>query len=395
MKTTAAVGGRTRPTRRTQLRSIELFSGAGGLALGTHAAGFQHEVLVEWNADACATLRANVARRAVADVEHWTVVQGDIREFDFSPYEGTDLVAGGPPCQPFSIGGKHNGSSDDRNMIPEFVRAVREIRPRAFMMENVRGLTRPGFRPYFDYVLLALSRPTVARLDTETWQEHLARLEAASPSDLTYDVSYQVLNAADFGVPQKRHRVFIVGFRSDLGVDFAFPTPTHSAGALKDAQESGEYWSRHGVRRRDAIADRSISMRFPLGACSSAPWRTVRDAIADLPEPRESRESPTVTNHRLQPGARPYPGHTGSDLDTPAKTLKAGDHGVPGGENMLRRPDDSVRYFTIREAARIQTFPDGWQFEGAWSEAMRQIGNAVPVALAEAVARSVRHALTR
>ena len=94
-------------------------------------------------------------------------------------------------------------------------------------------------------------------------------------------------------------------------------------------------------------------------------------------------------NHRLQAGARIYPGHTGSPLDLPAKTLKAGDHGVPGGENMLVRTDGSVRYFSVRESARLQTFPDGYELHGAWSEAMRQLGNAVPVTLAQVVASSV------
>ena len=100
-----------------------------------------------------------------------------------------------------------------------------------------------------------------------------------------------------------------------------------------------------------------------------------------------------MSNHIVNPGARSYPGHTGSPLDEPAKTLKAGDHGVPGGENMLARPDGSIRYFTVREAARLQTFPDDYVFQGAWSEAMRQLGNAVPVKLAESIASAVARTL--
>jgi DNA (cytosine-5)-methyltransferase 1 len=130
-----------------------------------------------------------------------------------------------------------------------------------------------------------------------------------------------------------------------------------------------------------------------LQLITTSPWRTVRDAIGDLPEPVENQETPGVANHRLQPGARPYIGHSGSPLDLPAKTLKAGDHGVPGGENMVRLPDKRVRYFTVREAARLQTFPDSWCIEGAWSEAMRQIGNAVPVELGRVIADSVARAL--
>jgi DNA (cytosine-5)-methyltransferase 1 len=118
----------------------------------------------------------------------------------------------------------------------------------------------------------------------------------------------------------------------------------------------------------------------------------VRDAIGDLPDPRRFQDS-NIPNHVLNPGARSYVGHTGSPLDEPAKTLKAGVHGVPGGENMLARPDGSVRYFTVREAARLQTFPDDFVFRGSWSENMRQLGNAVPVTLAETIARSVARTL--
>ena len=120
-------------------------------------------------------------------------------------------------------------------------------------------------------------------------------------------------------------------------------------------------------------------------------WRTVRDAIIGLDDPRESTR---WLNHQYQPGAKAYPGHTGSPLDEPAKALKAGDHGVPGGENMLRYPNGRVRYFSVRESARIQTFPDNWVFNGSWSENMRQLGNAVPVLLAQTVAASVAAKLT-
>ncbi|MBK7944790.1 MAG: DNA cytosine methyltransferase [Flavobacteriales bacterium] len=115
---------------------------------------------------------------------------------------------------------------------------------------------------------------------------------------------------------------------------------------------------------------------------------TVRDAIGDLPDPR-SRAARTILNHNYQPGAKPYPGHTGSQLDLPAKTLKAGDHRVPGGENMIDYGDGTYRYFSVRESARLQTFPDGYLFHGSWTETMRQLGNAVPVRLANAVGASV------
>ena len=123
------------------------------------------------------------------------------------------------------------------------------------------------------------------------------------------------------------------------------------------------------------------------------PWRTVRDALEGMPKPRNTSMTGGFLNHRFQPGARAYKGHTGSLLDLPAKTLKAGDHGVPGGENMMVMDSGEVRYFTVRESARLQAFPDGYAFHGAWSETMRQLGNAVPVVLAHRVAASVAERL--
>jgi DNA (cytosine-5)-methyltransferase 1 len=124
-----------------------------------------------------------------------------------------------------------------------------------------------------------------------------------------------------------------------------------------------------------------------------APWRTVRDATSDLPQIAEGESCSRTPNHFLNPGARSYPGHNGSQFDWPAKALKAGDHGVPGGENTLRFADGSVRYFSVRECARIQTFPDDWVFEGSWTESMRQLGNAVPVQLARSVAGELASSL--
>jgi len=209
----------------------------------------------------------------------------------------------------------------------------------------------------------------------------------------------RVLNAADYGVPQKRERVFIVGFRADTGVEWHFPTPTHSQDALLWWQyRTSLYWDLHQVAKKDRPsgnrgAARAAQLRqFPR----VEPWQTVRDAIADLPDPElQPGVASRYHDHRLQPGARSYPGHTGSPLDEPAKTLKAGVHGVPGGENMLRRPDGSVRYFSVRESARLQTFPDEMIFHGSWTEAMRQLGNAVPCRLGAAVATQVRDCLTQ
>ncbi len=385
------------------MRSVELFAGAGGMAIGLANAGFNHAAVIEWNPDACETFREN-KRHHTHHVEEWPLWEGDVRHFDYGGLGGEVMVvSGGPPCQPFSICGKHKGYMDERDMFPQAVRAVRELRPKAFIFENVKGLMRETFSTYFEYIHLQLTHPSVMRRKGEPWREHRERLEKHHTSRQTrseYNVVFRLLNAADYGVPQKRERVFLVGFRADLGVQWTFPGETHSEDGLLSAKWiTGEYWSRHDVPKRqrpkpeDRLAARVEKLkRGALFADGIAPWLTVRDAISDLPDPERFANN-NVANHRFNPGARSYTGHTGSPLDEPAKTLKAGDHGVPGGENMLARPDGSVRYFTVREAARLQTFPDDYIFHGAWSEAMRQLGNAVPVRLAEVVASSVAKTL--
>ena len=385
------------------MRSVELFAGAGGMAIGMAKAGFDHAAVIEWNADACETFREN-QRQHAHHVDKWPLHQIDVREFNYETLRGDIMVvSGGPPCQPFSMGGKHKGYMDERDMFPEAVRAVRELRPRAFIFENVKGLKRESFATYFEYIRLQLSYPGLVRKKDEAWRDHCRRLEKQETSSShrsEYRVVSELLNAADYGVPQKRERVLIVGFREDLGVEWSFPRETHSEDALIKAKWiTGDYWERHEVAKKHRpkaegrLGSRVEKVRHgDLFGNNMAPWLTVRDAICDLPDP-EKFPGNQIPNHRFNPGARSYPGHTGSPLDEPAKTLKAGDHGVPGGENMLARPDGSLRYFTVREAARLQTFPDDYIFRGAWTEAMRQLGNAVPVRLAEVVANSVARTL--
>jgi DNA (cytosine-5)-methyltransferase 1 len=386
------------------MKSIELFAGAGGLALGIAAEGFEHLAVVERDRFACDTLREN-QRRGLSPLAHWCIHQCDIREFDYRPFEGkVDLIGGGPPCQPFSLGGKHQGFLDPRDMFPEAVRSVRLVRPKAFIFENVKGLKRQVFFNYFQYVLLQLEYPEVTLKPGEMWMEHLKRLEkiktAGRYDGLKYNVISEVINAADVGVPQKRERVVIVGIRSDLGIGWSFPARTHSFDALVYAQSvSGEYWERHRIskvrRPADSPAQAALALKLSDAhpALLAKPWVTVRDALSDLPQPGLT-ESLDIPNHRFQPGAKSYAGHTGSSLDDPAKTLKAGDHGVPGGENMLRLPDGTVRYFTVRESARLQMFPDDFVFHGSWTENMRQLGNAVPVGLSRFVAAGVAEKLS-
>ena len=383
------------------MKSIELFAGAGGLAMGVTLAGLESLAVVEWDRWACDTIREN-QRRGYPLVADWPLREGDVRAFDWSSLaDQVDLLAGGPPCQPFSMGGKHKAFGDRRDMFPATVEVVRATRPKAFLIENVKGLTRSSFANYFQYILLQLEFPEVQRRPGEEWLEHLKRLQVEKTSGalhstgLAYNVVPTLVNAADYGVPQRRERVFIVGFRSDLGVEWSFPRATNSLDALLTSQwVTGEYWDRHHVaskhrpsppaRLEGRIRTLARGLPFP----GDRPWRTVRDALIDMPDPR-SAEAAGWLNHHFQDGARAYQGHTGSPLDLPAKTLKAGDHGVPGGENMMVMDNGGVRYFTVRESARMQTFPDGYVFHGSWTETMRQLGNAVPVALAREVAASV------
>ncbi|MGH6649797.1 MAG: DNA cytosine methyltransferase [Sphingopyxis sp.] len=383
------------------MKSVELFVGAGGLGIGVSQAGFEPVAVVDWDRWACDTIREN-SERGLSPLDKWPLTEGDVSLFDFGTLAGPiDLVTGGPPCQPFSLGGQHRAFLDKRDMFPQAIRAVRELRPRAFVFENVKGLTRSTFANYLEYIRLQLRHPDLTARHEEPWLCHLARLEdyetAGRHDGLHYNVVMRVLNAADYGVPQKRERVFIVGFRADLGVEWHFPTPTHSQDALLWWQYRTDlYWDLHRVAKKDRPAPsrgsaRAALMRqFPM----TEPWQTVRDAISDLPDPElMPGDFCGHHGHKFQPGARSYPGHTGSPMDEPAKTLKAGVHGVPGGENMLRRADGSVRYFSVRESARLQTFPDEMVFHGSWTEAMRQLGNAVPCKLGAQVAAQVRDCL--
>jgi DNA (cytosine-5)-methyltransferase 1 len=384
------------------MRSLELFAGAGGLALGASRAGFEHLGVVEWNHDACSSLNEN-RRRGLEYVSQWPVCEADVRTLRYSNF-GTDidLLAGGVPCQPWSLGGKHKGQNDQRNLFPEMIRAVRETQPRAVLVENVKGLLRHSFTSYLEYILLYLSYPELIPKHEEPWERHLKRLEqhhtSGKTKGLEYKATFRLLNAADYGVPQRRERVFIVAFRGDLPVEWSFPEPTHSKEALAIAKwATGEFWERHCIskRKRPKPTDRELAViaRSDLFTANKKPWLTVRDALTGLSEPTP-KGAEAWQNHILIPGARSYYGHTGSPMDEPSKTLKAGDHGVPGGENTIVMENGAVRYLTVREAARIQTFPDEYFFPCAWTESMRQLGNAVPVKLAEKVAGSIRDHLS-
>lgn len=373
------------------MKALELFAGGGGLAVALSQTGFETTHVVEWDQWACKTLSNN---RELLKCRHEGPIEPtDIRAARFADFEGhVDIVTGGPPCQPFSLGGKHQAYDDKRDMFPQAIRALREVKPKAFMFENVRGLTRASFSHYLEYIQFQLQYPAIEKKADEQWTDHRRRLEqhhtARHETDLEYRIVPRLVNAANYGVPQRRERFIIVGIRADLNMEWHFPEPTHSLDALVKSQwDDMSYWGRHDIRPRTELL-KVPSVRAALAKPTldtREPWLTTRDALAALAQSKNK----SLTNNESRAGARAYPGHTGSDLDLPSKTLKAGVHGVPGGENMVVQDDKSVRYFTAREAASIQTFPEEYVFSGAWSEAMRQIGNAVPVRLAAAVTRQL------
>jgi DNA (cytosine-5)-methyltransferase 1 len=410
----APVPGRATPEALAAERtSIELFAGGGGMALGLHEAGFRHIAVNERDQRSVDTLRTNFGAAGRSEHKRWPILPGDVKVQDWDRYAGrATIIAGGAPCQPFSTGGVHRGDEDERNLWPAFIDVVQRVKPLAAIGENVRGLTRPSFRPYLNYICDRLSAPGLAPAGDETWQEHDARLRDALEhegvaDDERYLVDRHVVLAADYGVPQLRHRLFIIAFRADVGVAWdhdadygarwSWPTPTHSQDALLAALADGTYFAEHRID--PAPVEIPASRRAAVAAARGGRrWRTLRDALtgnldygdfAPLPTPVDAREHPTLNHHVGIPGARLYKGHSGNPMDWPAKTIKAGIHGVPGGEHIALLDDGGHRYLTVRECARVQTFPDAWHFEGPRSEASRQIGNAVPVHLATIMGQHV------
>lgn len=366
-------------------RHVELFAGAGGLAIGCRLAGLEAADLYEADKSCCATLRHNL------DSEHASLTgavhHGPVEAVNWAEQVPARVLAGGAPCQPFSIGGRWQAERDKRNLFPEVFRAMRALRPDVLLLENVRGLVRPDFRPYFDYVLAQAADPSLQNRPGDTWQEHMARLQrhqGARGYVPEYVVQQRVVNAADYGVPQLRHRVFIVAVKAGMP-EYGFPDPTHSRAALQHAQRTKSYWQTRGVAMPRAVTGQELELDDPG---DTLPWVTVRDALGGLP-PAADTEEEAEMNHWHIPGARAYHGHLGSSLDWPSKAIKAGVHGVPGGENMFTDDRGRLRYFTLRECARIQSFPDHHLFVGARSQITKQIGNAVPCGLAYAVAKPV------
>jgi DNA (cytosine-5)-methyltransferase 1 len=312
----------SRGEKAGSLSSVEICAGAGGQALGLEMAGFGHAALVEIEPDAQHTLRLNRPQ--------WNVLEdGDVRKFSGSPYKGMDLLAGGVPCPPFSVAGKQLGTNDERDLFPEALRLVDEIRPRAVMLENVRGLLDTVFDAYRKKI-----------------QDSLRKLG--------YVAEWRLLNASDFGVPQLRPRVVFVAIRKDLAREFEWPMP------------SGHQPSTVGECLYDLMAARG--------------WR-----VANRWKEWANDIAPTLVGGSKK--------HGGPDLGPTRAKRAWATLGVDGHGLADEAPDPGFLRFprlTTRMTARLQGFPDEWAFYGKKTTAYRQIGNAFPPPVAAAVGAQIK-----
>ncbi len=305
--------------------SIEICAGAGGQALGLEMAGFSHVALVEYEKDYCECLRRNRPQ--------WNVLHQDVHHFDGTPYRGQiDLLAGGVPCPPFSVAGKQLGADDERDLFPQMLRLVHEIDPRVVMIENVRGLLDAKFNNYR--------------------QDILQRLQ-----DLGYQPHLQLLNASDYGVPQLRPRVVIIGIRNDMSDIFAFPP------------QRPEETSTVGETLFDLIAAN--------GWKQASEWRKMADRIA-----------PTLVGGSKK--------HGGPDLG-PTRARKAwAELGIDGRGIANEAPTadfEGMPRLTPRMLARLQGFPDDWDFGTKKTTACRMIGNAFPPPVAMNIGLQIKKVL--
>lgn len=325
--------------------SVELFAGAGGLALGMHMAGFRHVLLNEMDNLACQTLKKNMPE--------WNVLEGDIHNIDFSALNGTiDLLTGGFPCQAFSYAGKKGGLNDARGtLFFELARAVKEIQPKVFVCENVKGLTSHD-------------------------EGNTLKIIRESIKELGYSlIEPRVLKAIMYKVPQKRERLILVAIRNDLAhlVKYTWPSPYKRIMTLRDAFYSGELYQND--------VPESEGQKYPIKKVQ---------IMALVPEGGDWRDLPVEIQKEYMGGSFLLGGgKTGMarrlSLDEPSLTLTC----APAQKQTERCHPIETRPLTVREYARIQTFPDEWQFVGNLSDQYKQIGNAVPVNLSYAIGRSI------
>ncbi len=326
---------------------LELFAGAGGLAIGLEKAGLKCVALNEIDKWACQTLRNNRP--------NWNVLEGDIKDFDFSKFKNSvDVVTGGFPCQAFSYAGKKLGLNDARGtLFYEFARVVQEVNPAICIGENVRGL--------------------LSHEKGKTLQGMISILD-----EIGYKVApVQVLKAINFRVPQKRERLILVGIRKDIDIDFEYPKPRRKICNLKDALKKGELYN--------CDVPKSEGSMYP----------ELKKEVLDLVPPKGYWRDLPLDIQKEYMGKSFYLGGGKTGMarrigwDEPSLTLTCS----PAQKQTERCHPDETRPFTVREYARIQTFPDDWKFAGSISQQYKQIGNAVPVNLAREIGYSIIKAL--
>lgn len=335
----------------TEFSTIEMCAGAGGQALGLHRAGFSHALLIEIDEFACRTLRHNNEELSLGWGE---IIEGDLKHFAeerAALFAGKiDLVAGGVPCPPFSKAGKQLGSKDERDLFPTALSIVRKVQPNAVMLENVAGLMEPVFKEYREFILGELAA-------------------------LGYKAEWKLLNASDFGVPQLRPRSILVALKEPLFKYFSWPQP--------------------GEIKTPTVGEALYDLMASNGWDGAEKWKTMACGIA-----------PTLVGGSKK--------HGGPDLGpTRAKAAwhklgvnahrLAADHELPhpefqgaiGRNGQVRQGCENMPLLNVRMTARLQGFPDEWHFIGAKTHAYRQVGNAFPPPVAEAVGRRIREALQR
>jgi len=310
------------------LTSVELCAGAGGQALGLEEAGFDHTALVEIDKHCCATLRHNRPK--------WNVLEEDVRLFKerASDFAGIDLLAGGLPCPPFSVAGKQLGEKDERNLFDDALEIVDATRPKAVMIENVRGFLDAVFLDYREKLKKQLGK-------------------------LGYTTDWRLLNASDYGVPQLRPRVVIIALRKQYSDQFCWPDPLPHNPAT--------------------VGETLIDLMKARGWRGADDWMKQANEIA-----------PTIVGGSKK--------HGGPDLG-PTRSRKAwASLGVEGRTIAPEAPDpfhNDMPRLTVRMVARLQGFPDDWHFTGAKTNAYKQVGNAFPPPVAQAVATQLKAAIAK
>lgn len=326
--------------------SIELCAGAGGQALGLHNAGFSHQALIEIEPIACETLRLNNAKHALG----WqNIIEGCIADFSENlahKYKSIDLVAGGVPCPPFSVAGKQLGKDDERDLFPTAFEIIRTISPKAIMLENVAGLLDAKFNSYRDSL-------------------------NASLLDMGYKPFWNLLNASDYGVPQLRPRVILIALQEKYAAYFEWPTPTVAPPTVGEAlydlmAAQGWIGAKEWKQYANKIAPTLVGGSRKHGGPDLGPTRSKR-----------SWQELHVNGHSLADEA-------------PQKDFA----GYIGRSGEIREGFKNMPRLTVRMAARIQGFPDRWEFAGKKTASYRQVGNAFPPPVAEAVGIQIHRALS-